>query len=70
MSQRSIYVLIVGTISRKNVNKWQANLGFPTKEVKQCTLFCTTRYVSVVEAKTREYMRDHFKSHITQLRPH
>ena len=54
----------------ENIGKWRENLGYLTFKVTMKTLECTTRYVSTVEAKTREYMRDHFKFRIMSLQPH
>ena len=67
---RRIYTRRRTTSITEDINKWRANLGYPTFKVAEKTLECTTRYVSTVEAETREYMRDHFKSRIMSLRPH
>ena len=67
---KRIYTRRRKTSMAEDVNKWRANLGYPTFEVAKKTLECTTRYVSTVEAETREYMRGHFKSRLMSLRPY
>ena len=54
----------------KTLAEWWARLGYPTLEVTKCTLEATTQMVPTVEAETREYMRDHFKTRLPMLRPH
>ena len=67
---KRIYTRRRNTALSQDVEQWRANLAFPTIEVTKKTLECTTQYVSTVEAETREYMRDHFKSRLLSLRPH
>ena len=49
--------------------EWRARLGYPTLEVTKKTIAATTQMVKTLEAETREYMRDHFKSRVRCLRP-
>ncbi len=49
--------------------EWRARLGYPTLAVTKKTIAATTQMVKTLEAETREYMRDHFKSRVRCLRP-
>ena len=50
-------------------DEWRGRLGYPTLEVTKKTIAATTQMVKTLEAETREYMRDHFKSRVRCLRP-
>ena len=52
-----------------DINDWRAKLGFPTFEVTEATLSNTTQMVQTLQAETREYMRDHYKTRVWALRP-
>lgn len=52
------------------LQEWRARLGYPPLEVVKKTLDATTQMVPTVEAETRDYMRDHFKTRLPMLRPH
>ena len=49
--------------------EWRARLGYPTLAVTKKTIAATTQMVKTLEAETREYMRDHFKSRVHCLCP-
>jgi len=51
------------------VEEWRARLGFPTFEVTKDTLANTTQMVQTLQAETREYLRDHYKTRVWALRP-
>ena len=42
--------------------QWQANLGYPSRDIVRSTLNNTTHYIKTMEMETREYMRDYRKS--------
>ena len=49
---------------------WKGNLSFVPDNVINKTLQCTTQLVPSLETETREIMRDHLKSHISELKLH
>ena len=51
------------------MSTWRARLGYPTFEVTKATLDHTTNFVQTLQAETREYMKDHFKTRVWALRP-
>ena len=55
--------------SSTTIEEWRANLGFLTIEKTKQTLDNTTQYIKTLEAETREYMRDYFKSCVFALKP-
>ena len=54
----------------KQLEEWRARLGYAPLEVVKKTLEATTQMVPTVEAESRSYMRDHFKTRLPMLRPH
>ena len=54
----------------KEVEAWIFRLGFPIYAVTKTTLINTTQMVQTLQAETREYMRDHYKTRVWALRPH
>ena len=65
-----LYSRRVATIPTKEVEAWISRLGFPTYAVTKSTLVNTTQIVHILQAETREYMRDHYKKRVWALRPH
>jgi len=53
----------------EDVKEWRARLGFPTYEVAEATLKHTTQMVQTLQAETREYLPDHYKTRVWALRP-
>ena len=51
------------------LDTWRACLGYPTYEVTGKTLANTTQMVQTLQAETREYLRDHYKTRVWALRP-
>jgi hypothetical protein len=51
------------------LEEWRARLGFPTENVTRHTIANTTQMVKTLQAETREYMRDHYKTRVLALRP-
>ena len=52
-----------------SLDEWRARLGYPTLEVTNTTIKSTTQMVKSLEAETREYMRDHYKTRSLATRP-
>ena len=52
-----------------SIADWRARLGYPTMEVTRQTIQNTTQLVQTLQAETREYMRDHYKTRVWALRP-
>ena len=52
-----------------SITDWRARLGYPTMEVTRQTIQNTTQLVQTLQAETREYMRDHYKTRVWALRP-
>ena len=52
-----------------SLEQWRARLGYPTFEVTKATLNHNTNMVKTLQAETREYMRDHYKTRTWPLRP-
>jgi len=55
--------------SGTDVETWRARLGYPTYEVVKATIDNTTQMVQTLQAETREYLRDHYKTRVWALRP-
>ena len=55
--------------SKIAVEQWRARLGFPTIGVTKATLAHNTNMVQTLQAETREYMRNHYKTRVWVLRP-
>ena len=53
----------------KDIDKWRARLGFPTFDTTTSTLENTTQYVQILEAESREYMRDYYRTRAYALQP-
>ena len=51
------------------VEEWRKRLGYPTFETTKATLAVTTQMVSVLQAESREYLRDYYKTRVWCLRP-
>ena len=51
------------------IEDWRARLGFPTYQVTRDTLQNTTHMIQTLQAGTREYMRDHYKTRVWALCP-
>ena len=51
------------------VEQWRVKLGLPNPGVTNATLNHNTNMVQNVQAKTREYMRNHYKIRVWALRP-
>ena len=51
-----------------SVKEWWARLGFPTFECTQATLENTTQMVQTLQAESREYLRDYYKTRVWSLR--
>ncbi|CAJ1946540.1 unnamed protein product [Cylindrotheca closterium] len=60
------------TTRRMNTDKidWKRTMAFPPDDVLKHTLEATTQLIPVVEAESREIMRDHLKSRLSCLRYH
>ena len=56
------------TTRRISVEAWRARLGYPNMAVTEATLHHTTQMVQTLQAKTREYMRNHMKTRVWALR--
>ena len=52
-----------------SITDWRARLGYPTMEVTRQTIQNTTQLVQTLQAETREYMRDHYKTRVWALHP-
>jgi hypothetical protein len=52
------------------VEEWRARLGYPTYEVTQASLKNTTEMVQTLQAESREYLRDYYKTRVWALMPH
>ena len=52
-----------------SIDDWRARLGYPTYETTKATLDNTTHMIQTLQAETREYMRDHYKTRVWALRP-
>ena len=50
------------------VEKWRVRLLFPTIEVTKSTLSNTTNMVQIIQAETREYTRNHYKTRVWAFR--
>ena len=53
----------------ESINKWRAQLGYPTYITTSATLNNTTQLVQSLQAETREYMRDYYKTRVWALKP-
>ena len=53
-----------------SVKEWRARLGYPTYEVTRSTLANTTQMVKTLQAESREYLRDYYKTRVWALRPY
>ena len=53
---------LMSTVRRASVEDWRKRLGYPTFEVTKATLQNTTHHIQTLQAETREYMRDHYKT--------
>ena len=51
------------------INKWRAQLGYPTYSTTSATLNNTTQLVQTLQSETREYMRDYYKTRVWALKP-
>ena len=56
--------------SKLDIAKWCSKLGFPTFGVTNSTLVNTPQLVKTLESEIREYMHDHYKTRVWELRPH
>ena len=52
-----------------DVVTWRARLGYPTFECTKATMLHCTSFVKTLQAETREYMRDHYKTRVFATRP-
>ena len=66
---QSIKIRRVSTID-VGVEDWCARLGYPTYEVTQVTLKNTTQMIQTLQAESREYLRDYYKTRVRDIRPH
>ena len=53
-----------------SVGEWRARLGYPTFKTTEATLHNTTQMVQTLQAESREYLRDYYKTRVWSLRPH
>ena len=53
----------------ESINKWRAQLGYRTYITTSATLNNTTQLVQTLQAETREYMRDYYKTRVWALKP-
>ena len=53
-----------------SVKEWRARLGYPTFECTKATLDNTTQMVQTLQAESREYLRDYYKTRVWSLRPY
>ena len=44
-------------------------MGYPTYEVTRATLDNTTNLIHTLQAETREYIRDHYRTRVYTLKP-
>ena len=51
------------------VEDWQKRLRYPTFETTKAILSARTHMVSILQAESREYLRDYYKTRIWCLRP-
>ena len=61
LPQRSVVARNIKIKSLDTVEKWRAQLGYPTYNTTSTTLNNTTQLVQTSQAETREYMRDYYK---------
>jgi len=52
-----------------SVELWRKRLGYPTFETTKATLAVTSQMVSTLQAESREYLRDYYKTRVWCLRP-
>ena len=52
-----------------DLTEWRSRLGYPTFDVTKATLDNTTNLIKALQAETREYMRDHYRTRAWVLRP-
>ena len=65
-----IYSRRAATIPTKELEAWRFRLDLPTYALTTLTLVNTTQMLQTLQAETREYMRDHYKTRFWALRPH
>ena len=51
------------------VQDWRKRLGYPTFETTKATLAVTSQMVTTLQAESREYLRDYYKTRVWCLRP-
>ena len=51
-----------------NVKEWRKRLGYPTFETTKATLAVTSQMVTTLQAESREYIRDYYKTRVWCLR--
>ena len=56
--------------SDDDVKEWRARLGYPTYGTTRTTLKNTTQMVQILQAESREYLRDYYKTRVWALRPY
>ena len=49
--------------------KWRCRMGYPALEVMEKTLQNNTNMIKTLQSETRDYLRDHYTTHIWALRP-
>ena len=52
------------------LTEWRARLGYPTFDCTKSTLNNTTQMVQTLQAESREYLRDYYKTRVWSLKPH
>ena len=51
------------------IQDWRDCLGYPAYDVIKATLENTTNLIQTLQTKTREYMRDNYRTRVWALRP-